>query len=386
MRIAYAINEQIGAPGIGTPAAAACTALEKQGWLSQALALGARENLPYAVTRVVPFGKLLSNLCFGVRKMLPGFPTYTIRDGVFDALAARALQRCDIFHGWNDHCLRTLRAAKNFGARTIVERGSTHIDFQNRMLREEYRRFSIPFPPIEPTVLSRCRAEFAAADHILVNSAFSARTFPKSLQKKIRCIPRGIDGRRFSIDRRQHPWPKQFTALYVGLISLRKGIPYLLEAWEKAKLHHAKLVLVGPVHPDARRIVARYRNNPTIAFAGPAMDPRTHYRNASVLVLPSLEEGSAKVTFEAMAAGLPVITTPNSGSAVRQGKEGMIVPIRSSAAITRALQHFAADRKRIAACGQCGQRTVRQYSEERYQKRMIQFYREVASGMVSARR
>lgn len=381
MKVSYAINEVIGGAGIGTPAYYACGALAKKRMLGQVLALGYRPrermNFSRKVEVAVPFGKLFSNLAFGVRKVIPSFPAYTLRDNLFDVLAVRKLEPCDIFHGWNHHCLRMLQKAKGFGAVTIVERGSTHIDFQNHMLQQEYRRYRIPFQPIEHAVVQKCKKEFAIADYLLVNSPFSRQTFLDAgiSAEKLRYVPRGVDVQKFSAG--THDPSAQFIVLYAGLISLRKGVQYLLEAWEQLQLPNAQLVLVGTVVPDAQAVLRKYLRNPSIVYKGFVEDLRNEYRAASVFVLPSLEEGSAKVTFEAMAAGIPVITTPNSGSVIRNGKEGFIVPIREAKVLQRRIRYFFDNRDEVRTFGVRGTKTARQYTWERYQQNMLKMYRSV---------
>ena len=378
MDVVYSINERIGAPGIGTPAYYVCSALAEHKYLKQALALGylqiGRTNFAAKVERAVPFGKLVSNVAFGIRKFIPQFPAYTLRDNLFDYCAARKLQPSTIFHGWNQHCLFTMRKAKEAGTITIVERGSTHIKFQQRILQQEYRKYHLQFPPIEPAVVRKCLKEFSESDYLLVNSEFSRQSFIAEgiAKEKLLCVPRGVDYEKFAGKRKR---PEQFTLLFAGLISVRKGIPYILEAWKQLALPNAKLVLAGTLHPDAKAILAAYADDPSIEYRGFVADLRPEYRAASAFVLPTLEEGSAKVAFEAMAAGLPVITTPNSGSVVRHGKDGLIGPIRNVAALKQAIQRFARSETDCQQFGKRAQQHVRKCSWEAYKKNMIKIYK-----------
>jgi glycosyltransferase involved in cell wall biosynthesis len=69
-----------------------------------------------------------------------------------------------------------------------------------------------------------------------------------------------------------------------------------------------------------------------------------HYAWADVFLLPTICEGSATACYEALAVGLPVVTTPNAGSVVRDGVDGFVVPIRESEAIVERLERLAEDR------------------------------------------
>lgn len=129
--------------------------------------------------------------------------------------------------------------------------------------------------------------------------------------------------------------------LFAGTLCLRKGIPYLVEAARRLKgfasvraVGHSNLTekALAPV-----REVIDYRGN---------LSPQElwrEYENASVFALPTLSEGSANVCFEAMAAGLPVITTPNAGSIVRHGEEGVILDARDSDGLAAAVRHILSD-------------------------------------------
>jgi glycosyltransferase involved in cell wall biosynthesis len=103
--------------------------------------------------------------------------------------------------------------------------------------------------------------------------------------------------------------------------------------------------------------------------------PRSRMRElfawADVFVLPSLCEGSATATYEALAAGLPVVATPNTGSAVRDGVEGYLVPIRAPEAIAERLDRLANDRGLLAEIDKAARRRAEAFSAERYAERLL---------------
>ena len=96
-----------------------------------------------------------------------------------------------------------------------------------------------------------------------------------------------------------------------------------------------------------------------------------------MFVLPSIVEGSAKTTYEAMAAGLPVVTTLNAGSVVRDGVDGFIVPIRDQDALKRRLLFLYENRDEARAMGEAARKRVREFSWETYESRLIDVYREL---------
>ena len=151
-----------------------------------------------------------------------------------------------------------------------------------------------------------------------------------------------MDLSRFQPARSPRPANRPLTIINTGTLSLRKGTPYLLEAFRL--IHRSeptvRFLLTRAVADSAREIVARYRDLP-IDWAEPLPhDQLAHrLRSADLFILPSLEEGLVRTALEAMACGLPVILTPNTGTSdyVEPGVNGSVVPIRDPQAIHAAV-------------------------------------------------
>jgi glycosyltransferase involved in cell wall biosynthesis len=88
-------------------------------------------------------------------------------------------------------------------------------------------------------------------------------------------------------------------------------------------------------------------------------------------VLPSVAEGSAEATYEALAAGLPVITTEAAGSVVRHGIDGWVVPERDSVALAEAIERIIGDRHLRATMSLAARERAREYTVERYGERLV---------------
>jgi glycosyltransferase involved in cell wall biosynthesis len=154
-----------------------------------------------------------------------------------------------------------------------------------------------------------------------------------------------VDLRAFSPGAKSQPG---FRAIYAGALSLRKGIPDLLEAARRASV---ELWLVGPrtseVEPFLREYSGSYLHHGAVA----QVRLRELYREADVFVIASVEEGLAMVIAQALACGLPVICTTNTGgdALVRDGVNGFVVPIRDPDAIAARLELVRGDPARLAA-------------------------------------
>jgi glycosyltransferase involved in cell wall biosynthesis len=299
-------------------------------------------NLPYTRLRELPANKYRSQPLLAGPLVLGKLGFHRLASGInfqtilwFDRWVAAQLGPCDVFHCFSSFGLQALQVARTrFGALTVVERGSSHIRFQDEILKQEYARWDVPFAGIDARGIEREELEYATADHITVQSTFAERTFLErgTPQRKLIKLPLGVDLSLF------RPAPKLdsvFRVLYAGHCSFRKGIPYLLEAISELRLHNFEFVVNGSVQTEIRPIMARYVDHYRFLGFQPLGKLREVYSQASVLVLPTIEDGFAKVVTEAMACGVPVIATTNCGAldVLTDGVEGFIVPVRDPRAI-----------------------------------------------------
>jgi glycosyltransferase involved in cell wall biosynthesis len=136
----------------------------------------------------------------------------------------------------------------------------------------------------------------------------------------------------------------------------------------------AELVFVGSIDDNIKPVLSKYNNVENIVFKGFLKDPSDVYKESTIFVFPSLEEGSAKVTYEAMAAGLPVITTENSGSVVRSELDGFIIPMRDSEAIKEKIYYFYENPEMIEIMSTNALEHIKQYTWQKYRDNLIETY------------
>jgi glycosyltransferase involved in cell wall biosynthesis len=167
--------------------------------------------------------------------------------------------------------------------------------------------------------------------------------------------------------RQSHDGP--LRVLTVGGVGLRKGSPYVLAA-ARALAGLATFRMVGAIEalPQA---VAKLSEAVELTGPIPRSDMRAHFAWADVFLLPSLCEGSATVVYEALAASLPVICTQNTGSVVRNGVEGEIVPIRDSEMIADALAGLARDPERRRDMAEQAARRAKSFDLAAYGRRLM---------------
>jgi hypothetical protein len=194
------------------------------------------------------------------------------------------------------------------------------------------------------------------ADRVLVPSEHVARALMNhgTARDKLRVVPYAADCRRF-VPRADERQPGSCTFLFAGGISQRKGIKYLLEAWRLVRRPGWRLQLLGPLPPEAGPLAPYLDMVEPLGRVSHAEMP-ARLAAADVFVFPSLFEGSAVVTYEALACGLPSVVTPQAGAVVRDGIEGFVVPARDVPALAARMQQLGDDRPlraRMAAAARC---------------------------------
>jgi glycosyltransferase involved in cell wall biosynthesis len=211
---------------------------------------------------------------------------------------------------------------------------------------EEYQRWGATRSVTDIRDILREEKIYEIADAITVPSSFAARSFLESglPPEKIHVIPYGVRLERFT--RTGAPPSDRFEVLFAGSVGLRKGFPYLLEAFAALR-HPAKLLRVaGNMHPDMKTVLDRLPLD-HVEFLGSVPQERLAelMSTSHVMVLPSIEEGLALVQGQALACGCPVLCSTNTGGEdlFSDGVEGFIVPIRDVQALQQRLEQLADD-------------------------------------------
>ncbi len=303
-------------------------------------------------------------------------------DAGFDALVARALPRAGAtqVHAFEGAALCTLRAAKRRGLRTVLDVPSAH-EYNIAIAEAEAaatggrraRRFGSS---------ARVQSERREADVIVTPSAYVSRcllTYGVDAAKIVE-IPFGADPELY-----MPPAPTstsgRFVLLDVASINHRKGTRYLLRAWRELALPDAELVLAGAPDDAGRRVLAEYEGSYRHLGQVAGVELPELFRSASAFVLPSLAEGSALVTYMAMASALPVIVTEDAGSVATDGREGWVVPSCDVEALKAKILHLYNHRAQGAEMGAAGRRTIEQrYTWGHYHRRITALHRAIHDG------
>lgn len=275
--------------------------------------------------------------------------------------------------------LELLVEAKKKGLLTVMEQTIAPYTTQKQLLEEERTAFpkweagTVDVPSSEEFI-SREHAEWGHSDLILCGSEFVRKSIAECGGPVDRCVvvPYGIDS-SFSITKHTRNGGA-LRVLTVGSIGLRKGAQYVLAA-AKVLEGLAEFRMVGPINLTDQGLNG-FRNYVEVIGSIPRSQLLEHYEWADVFLLPSLCEGSATVCYEALSCGLPVITTPNAGSVVRDGIEGFIVPIRDPDAIAEKLQLFIDRPELLKSMGESALQRSQSFTVENYGDRLIKAIKE----------
>ena len=297
----------------------------------------------------------------------------------FDRWAVRHVRDCDLLVGFALFSLWSGRAARASGAHTVLERGSTHILTQQALLAEEHRRWGDAAPPVDRRLVARQLAEYDEAEYIAVPSRFCARELSRAwvpegpararaVRRPPRSVHRGRDPGASVPDCRRGSQPPE-----------RDPVP---ARCRRASWRARGGVVARGAVPEGQRAMLDRARVPFRHFGGLSQAELAGvYRDASVFVLPSVEEGLALVILEAMASGLPVVVTPNTGAEdiVTHGRDGMIVPARDAGALADALLELYEDEPRRRAMGDAAARTAASWSWDVYGDRIAAAYARIVT-------
>lgn len=236
--------------------------------------------------------------------------TLVLHDRIVAARLRRLAPRVDVVHVWPCAALETIQAARRLGIPTVLERPNAHTRFCYEVVTAEHRRIGIQtlhydYRP-NHRVLAREEAEFAACDFLLCPSSFAAKSFQDLgfPQDKILRHQYGFDEGGYSPTSPFREPGKRFTAIFVGVDAVRKGLHLALEAWlTSSACKDGTFFIVGDLNREFRQRFSAKLLHPSIIQLGHRQDIPDLMRGADILLMPSIEEGFGLVCAEAIGVG-----------------------------------------------------------------------------------
>jgi len=308
--------------------------------------------------------------------------------------AARRLKGMDLVHGFSSSSEPSIDWCRQHHIPFVLERGSSHMLEQTQILEEEKLLTGIRVSITHPKIIEQELREYEKADRISVVSRFVYDSFVRQgvKEEKLFYNPLGVNLSAFfpgqKVDNR-------FRVIYAGALSLRKGIGYLVKSFHLARIPQAELLLVGGASWETPQLLKDA--GPEVVRTGkvPQRELTSLYHRADVFAIASVEEGMAMVVPQAMACGLAVVCSANTGAKdvleminqgippIEHGKileysAGYIVPPRDTEAMGWCLARLAADADLLMAKRKAALLIhERKIDWEAYADRSIALYREM---------
>ena len=310
----------------------------------------------------------------------------------FDRFVAARLPELARTHGltavyaYEDSALHTFRAARKLGLRCVYDLPIAYWETGRRLMKEEAERLPEWAATLGGGVtdsapkLERKTEELALADLIVGPSSFVLDSLPASAASQPRVLtpfgspPTNADERHFEAPSMDRP----LRVLFVGSMGQRKGLADLFAAMRLLKGQPIELVVLGSLQESPefyRRQCEGFRHEKN----RPHAQVLELMRSCDVFCLPSIVEGRALVTQEAMSQGLPIIITANTGGAdlVIEGRTGFLVPIRSPEKIAEKIVWFNENRRELPAMKLAARQHAASYTWQHYGELVVNAIREL---------
>jgi glycosyltransferase involved in cell wall biosynthesis len=352
-------------------------------------------DLPSAHVLAVADQPVSHLLEIGMQRLSRVFPSLTPRafnESLLDRLAAEKLP---IAAGDLLVCTRPLfplaaAAARRLGAEVWVQTSIPHPLLNYALVRNEEIRWNLPRsgPYSDAARAVRLARSIQLADRVLTYAPAVGRWTYESYRQLVGADKVQPLERFFCVD------PRVFAArpanpersvgeggptfLHVSHMNLIKGVPYLLTAWRQLwerGVRGGRLVLVGRLDANLRALVRRdFADLPGLELRGFVPDLPAQYTEADAFVSPSVSDAGPTTILEAMAAGLPVISSRNCGfaSLLEDGREGFTYDYNDVERLSHLLEWFITHPDAIAPMGTAARRRLSTFSIDGYLDEFLQ--------------
>jgi glycosyltransferase involved in cell wall biosynthesis len=350
VRVLYSFPDRLGKPGIGLTALQQVRETARHGVDVSLFCTSLGADVPTNVTVVETLsaaGQRIPHRAIGVDR------AYRYHDLRVSAALRRLRTNVDIVHCWPRATLRTARTAAGLGIPCLREVPNTHTAHAVEVVASETA--SLGLTPVrghshavDRRAIDREELEYDRASGLLVPSEYSLQTF----------VARGVAREKLLMHRYGYPeddfhappgQPRSsgpLRAIFVGRCEPRKGLHHALRAWIDSGAAEAggRLTVCGSFDPAYRELLGPLLAHPSVEVIGFTSDPASLMRDSDVLILPSIEEGSALVTYEAQACGCVLAVSEATGARCRDGIEGLVHAPGDVQALTDHLRLLLTDR------------------------------------------
>jgi glycosyltransferase involved in cell wall biosynthesis len=317
-------------------------------------------------------------------RLLGRLPAYALHDYIVSRRLGALVGKIDIIHTWPLGALRTLKVAAQLGIPTVLERPNAYTGFAFEVVQRECERLGVTMPEghehtYNPEVLRIEEEEYRLADRLLCPSDFVARTFLEQgfPREKLARHQYGYD------DKIYHPLSEKPEAgsglmvLFVGGCAPRKGLHYALQAWLQSPAHRNGIFqIAGAFIPGYAEKLATMLSDPSVRVLGHRSDIPELMRQSDILVLPSIEEGSALVTAEARGSGCVLLVSEAAGAICRPGEDALVHQVGDVDTLATHIRMLHEDRMLLKRLRAMSLKTLHEITWTAAGRRLLDVYRD----------
>ena len=340
------------------------------------------KDLPVGVTiqPTLAIGKLRISY-----KLVGSMRACALHDYIVSRRIEKLKGQIDIIHTWPSGALQTLKTATRLGIPTVLERPNAHTRFAMEVVQKECERLGVSLPAdhehaYREDVLRREEDEFLLADRLLCPSDFVVRTFLEQgfPREKLVRHQYGFDEKRFYPDNMQSDRKNGLIMLFVGVCAVRKGVHYALEAWLRSPAHKdGKFLIAGEFLPEYAEKLSSMLSHPTVQVLGHRTDVPELMRKSDILVLPSIEEGSALVTSEARGSGCVLLVSEGAGAICRHMENALVHSVGDVKALSEHITMLHEDRALLERLREASLSTVSEITWKAAGVKLLQVYQKI---------
>jgi len=320
-------------------------------------------------------------------KLVGRLRAYAWHDYVVSRRLERMTGQIDVIHCWPIGSRRTLETAARLGIPTVYERPNAHTAFAYDAVQQECRRLGVSMPEQHEHAYNRSilrieNEEYRRADRLLCPSDFVAKTFldrgfsPNNLARH----HYGFDENIYYPAEGERDASKSLTMLFVGGCAPRKGLHFALEAWRNSSASkHGTFTVVGGFVPGYAEKLSDLLRDPSVRVLGHRTDVPALMRASDVLILPSIEEGSALVTYEARGSGCVLLVSDASGAVCKDMENALVHRVGDIATLTEHITLLDQNRPLLKKLRAASLSTVKEISWTAAGATLFEVYRKLIS-------
>jgi glycosyltransferase involved in cell wall biosynthesis len=314
-----------------------------------------------------------------------------------DHVVARRIERLagqiDIIHAWPLGALETLKAAAHLGIPTVLERPNAHTGFAMEIVQKECDRLGVALPPDHEHAhngkkLRKEEEEYSLATRLLCPSDFVVKTFLDKGFAKEQLVRHmyGYDEKVYYPGREPRESNRGLTMLFVGVCAVRKGLHYALEAWLRSPASKdGTFLIAGEFLPAYQEKLASMLAHPSIRVLGHRKDVPELMRKADILVLPTIEEGSALVTSEARGCGCVLLVSEAAGATCQHLENALVHRVGNVEALTQHITMLHEDRSMLERLRAASLQIAPEFTWASAGVRLLDVYRETIAAHAAVR-